>query len=62
MGCWLIGYDMAIVNDQDQELLSVSTVEELDRVLDRIAAQSTPAAPPLVALDMPDRQRSTNWQ
>ncbi|WP_203857008.1 hypothetical protein [Plantactinospora mayteni] len=53
---------MAIVNDQDQELLSVSTVEELDRVLDRIAAQSTPAAPPLVALDMPDRQRSTNWQ
>ena len=47
-----------VVFDQDQEPVTVSTVEGLDAVLDHVAAGSTLDTPPLVALDMPDRQRS----
>jgi hypothetical protein len=47
-----------VIFAEDEEPVVVSTVAELDRVLDRIAAEASPDAPPLVALDMPARQRS----
>ena len=47
-----------VVFTQDQEPITVSTEVELDAILDRVAAASTPDTPPLVALDMPDRGRS----
>lgn len=43
---------------QDEEPVAIATVAELDAVLDRVAAEADLDAPRLVALDMPERQRS----
>jgi hypothetical protein len=44
--------------DQHLDPVPVATTRELDELLDRIQAAAPADAPPLVALDMPDRQRS----
>jgi hypothetical protein len=47
-----------VIFAEDEEPAVVSTVAELDIILDRITAEVSLDAPPLVALDMPARERS----
>lgn len=47
-----------VILTEDEDPVMVSTVVELDAVLDRVTATASLDAPPLVALDMPMRERS----
>ena len=49
---------MQVIAGLESEPTTVATTAELDAVLDRLAAEASLDAPPLIALDMPDQQRS----
>jgi hypothetical protein len=46
------------IYDQHREPVAINTIGELDELLDRIQATALAEAPPLIALDRPDQQRS----
>jgi hypothetical protein len=47
-----------VIYDEDREPVPVATADELDALPDQVQATAPTEAPPLVALDMPDQQRS----
>lgn len=47
-----------VIYAYEQDQITISDSGELDTILDQVAAEAPIDAPPLVALDMPDRERS----
>ncbi|MEV0730609.1 Imm1 family immunity protein [Polymorphospora sp. NPDC050346] len=54
----MTGQTVEVIFTEEEDPVVVSTIAELDAVLDRVTAETSPHTPPLIALDMPAQERS----